>query len=162
MLIFVCKFTEKLSVLDPRGWIKANVRANGYYIVNYDKENWIKLIKQLKNYHVVSCHLSLCFYICLNMLSCIYVILYICYPLYMLSSIYVILYIVILYICYPVYMLSSIYVILSICYPLYMLSSIHVYGFLYLHSSMALKKYQVVRYPIRFSIHVKVVVYWLH
>ena len=125
MLIFVCKFTEKLSVLDPRGWIKANVRANGYYIVNYDKENWIKLIKQLKNYHVVSCHLSLCFYICLNMLSCIYVILY-------------------------------------ICYPLYMLSSIHVYGFLYLHSSMALKKYQVVRYPIRFSIHVKVVVYWLH
>ena len=148
MLIFVCKFTEKLSVLDPRGWIKANVRANGYYIVNYDKENWIKLIKQLKNYHVVSCHLSLFFYICLNMLSCIYVILYICYPVYMLSSIYVILYICYPLYIFPLYMLSSLYVILYICYPLYMYmvfytcivvwrlkntrSYVILYGFLYM------------------------------
>ena len=127
MLIFVCKFTEKLSVLDPRGWIKANVRANGYYIVNYDKENWIKLIKQLKNYHVVSCHLSLCFYICLNMLSCIYVILYICYPLYMLSCIHVI-----LYICYPLYM----YMVFYTCIVVWRLkntrSYVILYGFLYM------------------------------
>ena len=46
-------YIEKLSVIDPVGWIKANVRASGLYIVNYDKANWIKLIKQLKNYHVV-------------------------------------------------------------------------------------------------------------
>ncbi|XP_028399317.1 endoplasmic reticulum aminopeptidase 1-like [Dendronephthya gigantea] len=51
--VWLDKKWEKLSVLDPVGWIKANVRANGYYIVNYDKANWIKLIKQLKNYHVV-------------------------------------------------------------------------------------------------------------
>ena len=51
--VWLDKKWEKLSVLDPVGWMKANVRASGYYIVNYDKPNWIKLIKQLKNYHVV-------------------------------------------------------------------------------------------------------------
>ena len=38
----------------PNGkWLKANVQQRGYYIVNYDKDNWEILSSVLKNNHKV-------------------------------------------------------------------------------------------------------------
>nr|XP_006811271.1 PREDICTED: glutamyl aminopeptidase-like [Saccoglossus kowalevskii] len=37
---------------DNSTWIKANVNQTGVYRVNYDEENWIALVKQLREYHM--------------------------------------------------------------------------------------------------------------
>lgn len=35
-------------------WILGNVQQYGYYRVNYNRDNWLKLVKQLKTEHKVS------------------------------------------------------------------------------------------------------------
>ncbi|XP_072551486.1 alanyl (membrane) aminopeptidase-like b isoform X2 [Salminus brasiliensis] len=39
--------------LKPDEWLLANINCTGYYRVNYDEENWNKLIKQLETRHDV-------------------------------------------------------------------------------------------------------------
>ncbi len=38
---------------DSKRWILGNVDFMGYYRVNYDRNNWLNLIKQLKADHLV-------------------------------------------------------------------------------------------------------------
>jgi hypothetical protein len=38
---------------DPNDWILGNIDFMGYYRVNYDRNNWLSLIKQLKANHLV-------------------------------------------------------------------------------------------------------------
>ncbi len=38
---------------DVSRWILGNVDFMGYYRVNYDRNNWLKLIQQLKTNHLV-------------------------------------------------------------------------------------------------------------
>jgi len=42
-------FTVSLDVPHNVTWIKINCHQKGYYRVNYNKENWDKLIELLKN-----------------------------------------------------------------------------------------------------------------
>jgi hypothetical protein len=42
-------FTVTLDVPHKVTWIKINCHQKGYYRVNYDTENWEKLIELLKN-----------------------------------------------------------------------------------------------------------------
>lgn len=42
------------GLVDANDWIIGNVQQYGYYRVNYDKSNWLKLVQQLKTDHSVS------------------------------------------------------------------------------------------------------------
>lgn len=44
--------------MDANDWIIGNVQQYGYYRVNYDKNNWLKLVQQLKTDHAVSWYLE--------------------------------------------------------------------------------------------------------
>jgi hypothetical protein len=44
---------SEIEVADNTKWLKANVNADGYYIVNYDNETWTQLQQQLKQNHSV-------------------------------------------------------------------------------------------------------------
>jgi aminopeptidase N len=38
---------------DPNSWVLVNAMGKGYYRVNYDLDNWMAIIKQLKDNHEV-------------------------------------------------------------------------------------------------------------
>lgn len=55
-LTFTCSLADlpRQGVIDTNDWIIGNVQQYGYYRVNYDKNNWLKLVQQLKTDHAVS------------------------------------------------------------------------------------------------------------
>lgn len=55
-LAFTCSLADlpRQGVIDTNDWIIGNVQQYGYYRVNYDKNNWLKLVQQLKTDHAVS------------------------------------------------------------------------------------------------------------
>lgn len=59
-LCFPCYLTDlpRQGVMDANDWIIGNVQQYGYYRVNYDKSNWLKLVQQLKTDHAVSWYLD--------------------------------------------------------------------------------------------------------
>ena len=40
---------------DSTGWVLVNLQSFGYFITNYDVDNWMAIIKQLDTDHTVSC-----------------------------------------------------------------------------------------------------------
>ena len=46
-----------LKVASTNGWIMANINATGFFMVNYDKENWKKLTAQLREDHQVTMYM---------------------------------------------------------------------------------------------------------
>lgn len=40
------------------GWLLVNINCSGYYRVNYDEQNWNRLINQLESNHKVSMFIS--------------------------------------------------------------------------------------------------------
>ncbi|KAG1685462.1 Glutamyl aminopeptidase [Nymphon striatum] len=50
-LFFVAKFTWEIA--DSNSWIKFNYKQNGFYIVNYDLSDWLKLQALLEENHEV-------------------------------------------------------------------------------------------------------------
>ena len=53
--------------IDRNSWIKMNAGQSGFYRVNYERDNWDKLISQLERDHKVtgifsSCYHCLCYY----------------------------------------------------------------------------------------------------
>ena len=49
-------WTEYHSLKDSssNSWIMANINATGFFLVNYDEENWYKLAMQLEEDHKVT------------------------------------------------------------------------------------------------------------
>lgn len=43
----------EINTHDDLKWIKINAEGTGYYVVNYDKLGWKRLIDQLKEDHTV-------------------------------------------------------------------------------------------------------------
>lgn len=60
----ICLFKVKKNELISKNgeWILANVNRTGYYRVNYDRENWERLLTQLETDRSVSnmCRYALC------------------------------------------------------------------------------------------------------
>ncbi|KAK3108903.1 hypothetical protein FSP39_018341 [Pinctada imbricata] len=53
-IIWVKQRSQVISLGQPikmSDWILANIQQYGYYRVNYDRENWLKLVSQLKSKH---------------------------------------------------------------------------------------------------------------
>ena len=40
---------------DSTDWVLVNLQSFGYFITNYDVDNWMAVIKQLDTDHTVSC-----------------------------------------------------------------------------------------------------------
>ena len=55
--IIICIFVQFVSVsisgVSDQGWVLGNVKQMGYYRVNYDLDNWERLITQLQSDHTV-------------------------------------------------------------------------------------------------------------
>lgn len=47
--MFCVLFTVKIEIPQSVTWIKVNYNQKGYYRVNYDEQNWKKLIELMKN-----------------------------------------------------------------------------------------------------------------
>lgn len=60
-LVFVLFTVRKPDYLiDDDAWLLANINFTGYYRVNYDEENWNRLLNQLNtNHHVSMFHTTL-------------------------------------------------------------------------------------------------------
>ena len=41
---------------DSTDWVLVNLQSFGYFITNYDVDNWMAIIKQLDTDHTVSCY----------------------------------------------------------------------------------------------------------
>ena len=53
-IFHACLFLEVRVKAQPEfKWLKANMNSDNYYIVNYDKQTWHGIIKQLKTDHEV-------------------------------------------------------------------------------------------------------------
>lgn len=48
-----------LKDASTNGWIMANINATGFFMVNYDAENWRKLTAQLRKDHKVTVYSGL-------------------------------------------------------------------------------------------------------
>ena len=53
MLCHISYFAVSFDIPETSNWIKGNAGMYGYYRVNYDEDNWKKLVSQLHTNHKV-------------------------------------------------------------------------------------------------------------